>query len=586
MLWHLGNTTIRTPYRLREALVALNNSSLNGSMVGAEKESELALLLHTAGVAEVSRISKGETDVSDFGRKWRSALTKLGFITQKFSDRLDLSGIDPQLALIAKEMPELTGRPYEITPNGYRLINADTVAGQQETFLRAILAIKLPSVIENRFECAPFSPLKYVIKLLFELKNRNESVHISFEEIALFVITTTPDDGFGEVITRLLTFRKSRLKEKGTVRKFDKNEYAKVVRLGNPSIDDSRIETKSQTLDDYADCTLRYLKATGLFRNFGRGITFNEIKEDLAILIASSDDDKLPIIEYLRNFWYGSKLPIDNTLEAEKIVEALSERIRLKSGSAISIKPGEDLSIKRYELEEQLRHLEENDYYFQQRNKGAEISAWLKALMTGSNRISSDDSVKIPRGEAPAYFEWAVWRAFLAINSLVNKPWEARRFQIDQDFLPIGTAPGNGPDLIFEFEDSLLVVEVTLTASSRQEAVEGEPVRRHIAKYAEDYYKTGKSIYGLFIALQIDNNTAHTFRMGDWYLKDDTKINLQIVPMRLEDFYKLFMYGINKMEKMPDVLQSVLLKCRAQANQDAPIWKRTITSIVDQAIKS
>jgi len=67
---------------------------------------------------------------------------------------------------------------------------------------------------------------------------------------------------------------------------------------------------------------------------------------------------------------------------------------------------------------------------------------------------------------------------------LVNKPWDARRFKIDQDFLPVGTAPGNGPDIVFEFDDMVVVVEVTLTSSSRQEAAEGEPVRRHVAKYS------------------------------------------------------------------------------------------------------
>ena len=89
--------------------------------------------------------------------------------------------------------------------------------------------------------------------------------------------------------------------------------------------------------------------------------------------------------------------------------------------------------------------------------------------------------ISIPKGEGPAYLEWAVWRAFLAIDSLCNPPWQARRFQIDQDFLPVSCAPGGGPDMVFESDDAIIVVEVTLTASSRQEADEGETVRRHVA---------------------------------------------------------------------------------------------------------
>ena len=77
----------------------------------------------------------------------------------------------------------------------------------------------------------------------------------------------------------------------------------------------------------------------------------------------------------------------------------------------------------------------------------------------------------------PAYFEWIIWRSILAIDSLVNSPEQVRKFKIDADFLPIFTAPGGTADLVAEFKDYRLAVEVTLSESSRQEAMEGEPVR-------------------------------------------------------------------------------------------------------------
>ena len=67
--------------------------------------------------------------------------------------------------------------------------------------------------------------------------------------------------------------------------------------------------------------------------------------------------------------------------------------------------------------------------------------------------------------------------------------------------------------MVFEFADFLLVVEVTLTESSRQEAAEGEPVRRHVADIAEEQKAIGgKAVYGLFLANRIDSDTAETFR--------------------------------------------------------------------------
>ena len=167
---------------------------------------------------------------------------------------------------------------------------------------------------------------------------------------------------------------------------------------------------------------------------------------------------------------------------------------------------------------------------------------------------------------------------------LLNEPWEARRFNIDQDFLPISTAPGNGPDMVFEFEEAIIVVEVTLTSSSRQEAAEGEPVRRHVARYVEN--GGNKAVFGLFMALSIDSNTAHTFRLGDWYRKDDTKISLDIVPITLRDFLKIMVSSKGRLSAMPQVLKQMLIECRSKANQDAPQWKNTISIIIDRLSKN
>jgi hypothetical protein len=139
--------------------------------------------------------------------------------------------------------------------------------------------------------------------------------------------------------------------------------------------------------------------------------------------------------------------------------------------------------------------------------------------------------------------------------------------------------------MVFEFRDVVVVVEATLTSSSRQEAAEGEPVRRHVAEYAERF-RGSKDVYGLFIAIEIDSNTAHTFRFGDWYMRDDTKLNLQIVPMRLEDFRNLLVAGREYTgNTMARHLIDTLVHCRARANTDAPLWKASIQEVVARKVR-
>lgn len=580
MVWHIANTTIRTPYRLREALIALQGNLLNGNLEGKTNESAFAKLLNESGIVDVQRLNADPSaDVSDLGRKWRSALSQLGFITHKLKS--------PLIQNVISDIPELSGRPFEITPSGYRLISAEPITAQQEAFLRSLLAYRIPSPIETRYTSAQFSPLKFVIDVVFTLQIKGVEPSVSFQEFALFIQTKTPQDGVEMVADNILGFRKRKEDFEGHVRQFYKQEYSAVVLAEDAGLELEQILTKGQTLNDYADLTLRYLKATGLFKNKGHGIILSQTKEEVARYIYTQNEELLDDVSYLKQLWIGATLPTDDENAAATVVKDLANKVIAKGGKVEDISTIPDINIQRHVLEEKLLHLEEIEYYKNQSEQTDEILGWMKALLSGgSATLTNGDRVSIPKAEAPAYLEWVIWRAFLAINSLVNTPWEARGFQIDQDFLPVTTAPGGRPDMVFEFDDAIVVVEVTLTTSSRQEAAEGEPVRRHVAKFAESFRESGKSVYGLFLAVNIDSNTAHTFRMGDWFLKDDSKINLEIVPIKLEDFYNLFLHGTSRLPEMPQIIQNVLLRCRAKANQDAPLWKESISNIIKSTVSS
>ena len=51
--WHLGNTTVRSPFRLRDGLVALSTSSLQGNLRGEEQERAFRRLLGEHGIVEL-----------------------------------------------------------------------------------------------------------------------------------------------------------------------------------------------------------------------------------------------------------------------------------------------------------------------------------------------------------------------------------------------------------------------------------------------------------------------------------------------------------------------------------------------------
>jgi hypothetical protein len=249
-----------------------------------------------------------------------------------------------------------------------------------------------------------------------------------------------------------------------------------------------------------------------------------------------------------------------------------------------------DIAIIRHVIEGILSERNEEEYAARQAIEWEEIAAYMELIITRRNKktLSNGDEIEVPQAEAPAYFEWILWRAFLAIDSMANKPYEARRFKIDQDFLPVGCAAGGGADLICEFTDFVIVVEVTLTTNSRQEAAEGEPVRRHVADLVSHYAeKSGKPVYGLFIANRIDSNTAETFRIGVWFSNNDDKMRLDIIPVTLAQFKAFFeaLFTAGRVEV--DLIRKLLDSCGdLRAAHEAPAWKREIEQTINHRIAS
>lgn len=568
--WHLGNTTVRSPFRLRDGLMALANSPLIGRIKGKENENAFARLLHDTGVANISRFSD---DVSDLGRKWRAALSQLGFIYPEIPAHEAI----PQADL---------GEAFTVTPNGRRLIDAATVPAMQECFLRSLAAYYIPSALERGYQFHVFSPLRHTLAIMLELDRRTGQSRLNFLEMAMFVQLTSSDNPIAEVVDSILAFRAGRTAA-GNKKRFDGRA---LLDFAARCLKPSGQPYTPQTFKDYADTNFRYLKATGLVQTAGRGISIVPEKrvfvEQLVTDVRVPDDD----LSFLISLCNGAHLPTDNRDAALIILDDLVAQLNRRGiPYTIADRPthtAADIGIIRHEIEQRLSELNENDYAQRQAQLWNEIAAYMDLIINPRRRRAADDDelITIPQTEAPAYFEWVLWRAFLAIDSLVNRPYDARRFNIDQDFLPVGTAPGNGPDLIFEFDHFVVVVEVTLTESSRQEAAEGEPVRRHVAEIVTQY---DKPVYGLFLANRIDSNTAETFRIGVWYARDDTRMRLDIVPLTLAQFKAFFEAMFSTGNVRVPAIRELLDACSAsRAEHHAPEWKTQIDQTVNSTVET
>lgn len=562
--WHLGNTTVRSPFRLRDGLVALSTSSLQGNLRGEEQERAFRRLLGEHGIVEL-----GDDDTYSVGRKWRSALNKLGFL---YPEVPPASGI-PQSEIGPIDM---------ITPNGWRLIRADTVPAMQECFLRALAAHYIPSALERKFDFAVFSPLRHTLAIMLELEKKTGESRLNFVEMAIVVQLTSSDESLADIVAQVLALRARRLASPNK-RKFDRQEREAAAVLHGYA---------AGTFNDYADTNLRYLKATGLVQSKGRGLSL--VPEKHVFVEKLIQDTGIPDSDrsYFITLCNGAKLPTDNKDSALAVLDDLLQQLEKRGipfdATGKQTDTPADIAIIRHQIEGILSEKNEEEYATRQAVEWEEIAAYMELIITrkGKKTLSNGEEIEVPQAEAPAYFEWVLWRAFLAINSLANKPYEARRFKIDQDFLPVGTAPGNGPDLIFEFHDFVIVVEVTLTDNSRQEAAEGEPVRRHVADLVSHYgAQSGKPVYGLFIANRIDSNTAETFRIGVWFTRTDDKMRLDIIPVTLVQFKAFFEALFTSGRVEVGLIRELLDLCGGlRPAHEAPAWKHEIQQTFNHRI--
>ena len=448
--------------------------------------------------------------------------------------------------------------------------HANTIQAQQECFLRGLVV-----QMEPLGERETYSPLRWVLKIMFDLFERTGDYKINYIEFAVCVQTSSPKYELETVVNKILEIR-GRRKKCINKKKFDRDLIHNAWK---------HYFKEEKNFHEYADMNLRYLSASGILKRSGRGITVMPEYKSLAYELTKNVISDATLKERYKLLCQGAPLPTDNTEIAKKVLEDLINELEMYNIKYeipdITLDNSKNINIVRSNLKQNIDHYKEEKYAQNQRECWYEIYEYMKLLISNngkSKELGEDYIINVPKAEAAAYLEWILWRAFLAIDHIVNKPYDARGFNVDQDYLPIGTAPGGKPDMIFEFDDYVIVVEVTLSTNSRQEAMEGEPVRRHVADLVQKYKKP---VYGLFVANKIDSNTAETFRMGVWYTTQDERLELHIVPLTLTQFSEYFKFIFTENFAEPQKIVDLMCNCENYRKIcEGPEWKKCINEVV------
>jgi len=460
--------------------------------------------------------------------------------------------------------------------------NAFIAAGLSEQaliFQRQIAKVQFTSPLHDTrgFEEMSVRPMIVMIRLLLDLES------LSKEEVALFAVTLIREDHYDKWVAIIKNYRTQLSKLPAGKRKQFRKDHAdawvKKVYAGDISSgrtrtrqgddgDDDFVRTKYQTLRDYADSTMRYMRATGLFTITPHGQRLVLLKsgiEDAKFLVKHysmglSTYSYLAYDDYVIEYLGNPSLPLiagdDAAWQKKALKHMLTQLKPYAPQKAESFLKAYDTAISHMEKLGILEQLKECLGEWQVKNEAKKIRSDLAQSFADIQKMYTDITSKVTEVvDRPLMYEWNAWRAMTLINDAINVQ---AHYLSDADGNPVSTAAGNRPDILVEYKNFWLAVEVTLQSGKKQYETEGEPISRHLGLIQKQLHekKDLRPIYGLFIAEKINDEViAHLVTLARYKL-DTYKGSIRIIPLERQ-YFELW---IEQILKSPNFSHELLEK--------------------------
>ena len=422
----------------------------------------------------------------------------------------------------------------QLTPAGEELVNSRR---KDEIFLRQLLKFQVPSPFHKPTENSAEFWVKPYLEL-FRLVRHFGS--LKFDEFMMFGLQLVDYREFDTIVEKINQFRIAKAQNEGNYKRFRAEYFDRELReiynadisSGNTRTRETNdasiakfLSTKASNMRDYADACFRYLRATGLVNisHLGKSISIVPEKiQEVDFFLQHTDrepcfiDNEGQYVAYLGNPLIPTLLTDNRELLEQKI---RAEFPQLEFSETATLQDLKNLFADELEnrkeqiLTEQVAAIKDYRLF-------EDISTTFDQIL--------DNSLY----DTPLMLEWNTWRAMTMLDGGEIKA----NLKFDDFGNPMSTAQGNMADIVCDYGDFGLTVEVTMQGGQRQYETEGEPVTRHLAKFKRE---TEKPAYCLFIAPNInDACKAHFYALH--------KMNIQyyggtstIVPLPLSVFIKM-----------------------------------------------
>ena len=261
-------------------------------------------------------------------------------------------------------------------------------------------------------------------------------------------------------------------------------------------------------MQEYSDTFRRLLKASGIV-SFDNGIAelmytdlWKKLFEDIDINqmifgkcdpIKGKQDDQYMSSDFYKN------IPISQIISIPDIHSIIIEIEHLyQINSAEEVKQ---------------RLLSQKDKEFKQFIKSNfPKEKVLNILALFADRTNDKKIKQIVKTDAsvPTIYEYIVGLAWYYISDTDYNLYNSYNLSMNANFRPETHAAGGEGDIVINYHDQILMLEVTLMNKQAQKRGEWEPVLRHTTNLTIESYP--QKVQTLFIANELDNNTINIWR--------------------------------------------------------------------------
>ncbi len=378
----------------------------------------------------------------------------------------------------------------QLTPAGKELIN---LRRKEEIFLRQLLKFQIPSPYHKPTDNSADFWIKPYLELFRLIRHFGS---LKFDELMIFGLQLVNYRQFYTIVDKIDLFRIAKAQNEGNYKKFRAEYlrrelgeiYSADINSGNTRTRETNdtsvtkfLRTKASNMRDYADACFRYLRVTGLVNisHLGKSISIVPEKiQDVDFFLQNSDrepcfiDSERQYVAYLGNPQIPTLLTDNRELLEQKIRTEFPQLQIPETATLQELKNifADELENRKEQiLTDQIAAIKDYRLF-------EEIKSTFEQIL--------DNSLY----DTPLMLEWNTWRAMTMLdggNIQTN-------LKFDDFGKPMSTAQGNMADIVCDYGDFGLTVEVTMQSGQRQYETEGEPVTRHLAKYKKE---TEKSAY-------------------------------------------------------------------------------------------